>query len=713
MLFGKSRGGEPRIHNEVGDAYGPVVQGEAFRDVYFDAPLTPAPIPRQLPPAPPFFTGREAEVAAVTAAVDGAAVPVTAIVGSGGMGKTSLALHWAQRTVDRFPDGQLYLDLRAHSPGGRPMSSSTAVRCLLDGLGADPRTIPVDLDAQVGRYRSLVAGKRMLVLLDNALDAAQVSALLPGTPTCTMLVTSRNRLDGLATSVGAGVVPLAELPDADARLLLARRIGAARLDAEPDAVAELQRYCAGMPLALAIVAGRATAHPGFPLAALAAELRDVATRLGALDTGDLAASLASVLSWSYHALSPREAEVFELLGVVPSPDVPLRVGASLLGLTDAETRSALRSLERLSLVREHQPNRWRTHDLVRLYAADRAAHARSPELRDAAVRRVVDHYLHTAHACDALLSHGRVPLVLDEPEAGCRPDSVADQAAALAWFSAEHSGILATRLLAVARGDHLAVWRLTWVLHTFHWQQGHFDEQVSGWRAALAAADHLDDPRAAALARRLLGSAIGRIGDPAEAVDHLLIALELNAADVEERAHTHRTLARAWERLGDDEKALGHATSALALYRSAGAPQHEADALDLVAWFEARLDRFDDADAHCAEALALYREHRNADGEATTLDNLGHLAHRRGDDLGALEFYRRALALFHGRNASHEAQTVERVGDAHARLTATAAAETAWRDALALYRGQRRTEDAARVAAKLAALLDNTEGELR
>ncbi|WNV85327.1 tetratricopeptide repeat protein [Umezawaea sp. Da 62-37] len=706
MVLGKSGGGEPEVRNEInGSPSGHVLQaGTITGDVYLNSAVKQAPIPRQLPPAPPWFAGRERESAMMTAALDDSGGPVTAVVGSGGIGKTSLALHWAHRNLDRFPDGQLYVDLRAHSPSGRPMELATAVRCLLDGLGVDHHSIPADFDAQVGRYRSLVAGRRMLVLLDNVRDAAQVTALLPDNRMCTTLVTSRNRLDGLVISVGARTVPLTGMSGADAHALLVRRLGEARVEAEPDAVTVLEEYCAGMPLALAIVAGRASAHPSFPLSALADELRDATTRVDAFDAGDPTTSLASVLSWSYDALTQEQARAFELIGLAPAPNLSVNLGASLLDLSTTKTRSVLRALDRLSLVREYQPDRWRMHDLVRLYAANRAEQGATPDLRDAAVRRFVDHYLHTALACDAELDGGRVPIVLDDPEPGCRPEPVADRESALVWFSAEHGGLLATRQLAVRRNDHLAVWRFTWALHTFHWQQGHFLEQVAGWRSALAAAEHLDDPVATVLARRLLGSSIARIGEPEEAVEHLLIALTITegTADVENQAHTHRALARAWERLRDDEKALAHAKSALDLYCSARVPRHEADALDLVSRYETRLGRFADAEAHCSDALVLYRSHRNVDGEATTLDSLGYLAHRTGDDRGALEFYRRALDLFHGRNASHEAQTVERVGDAHARLGEADAADTAWRRALALYDGQQRVEDADRVRARLA-----------
>jgi hypothetical protein len=218
----------------------------------------------------------------------------------------------------------------------------------------------------------MVADRRLLIVLDNARDAAQVVPLLPGSPTCTVLITSRNRLSGLATTHGARLLTVGELADPQARELLATRLGADRLAAEPDAATELVAYCAGIPLALSIVADRAEAHADFPLAALAAELRDATTRLSALDNPDLAASLPAVLSWSYEALTIEQAHVFELLGVAAEPDTNVPAAASLTDMSPGRVLAVLRSLEHASLLHQHAPGRWRMHDLIRLFAVNRA-----------------------------------------------------------------------------------------------------------------------------------------------------------------------------------------------------------------------------------------------------------------------------------------------------------------------------------------------------
>ncbi|HEX4724180.1 MAG TPA: tetratricopeptide repeat protein [Pseudonocardiaceae bacterium] len=665
------------------------------------------PVPRQLPSAPPWFVGRERELGELSAAADG--VTSTVLVGIGGIGKTWLALHWAHRHASLFPDGQLFVDLRGSSPGGRPMSVPTAMRCLLDALGVDHRTIPVDVAAQTGRYRSLVAGRRMLIVLDNAENTAQVTALLPGSPTCTVLITSRNRMDGLLASVGARRVTVGTLADAEARTLFERRLGRRRVTAEPAAVADLLRYCCGLPLALGIVASQVVDQDGLPLAVPATELRDAATRVGMLDSGDAATSLTAVLSWSYDALSATEARVFCQLGLVTGPDIGLPAVRALTALTAltalpaADARAVMRALERMSLVQQSSPGRWTMHSLVRLYAADRAAELLSEVDRDAAVRRVVDHYLHSAWAADRLLVPHRQVVELGPPADGAMPVAVADQVAAMSWFTAEYACVRAAQDLAVARGWHLAVWRLAWVQHSFQWQCGHLRHQVASWRAALDAALALENPGACMLAHRLLGSATTRIGRPDDALAHLHRALELAAATGDRRseADTHRVLARTCGRRGDHDRALVHAVAALEGYRGLGSSAHEADALDLVCWCAAELGRYDVAFEHGTAALALYRDMGDSGGEATALDSLGYLAQRTGRYERALECYRQALGLFRGTNPYHEANTLERVGEVHALLAQAKQARAAWQRCRAQFRSQGRVEDTERVQRRL------------
>ncbi|HSK97181.1 MAG TPA: tetratricopeptide repeat protein, partial [Euzebyales bacterium] len=670
-----------------------------------------APVPRQLPPAPPWFVGRRRELDLLSEEIDTGAQATAMIVGAGGIGKTWLALHWAYRHLDRFPDGQLFVDLRGSSPAGRPMSPPKALRCLLDGLGVDHRSIPLDVDAQIGRYRSLVASRRMLIVLDNAESESQLAALLPGSSTCTVLITSRNRLDGLSASVAARRLFLAPLTDFEARELFLRRFGRSRVAAESDAVAELIGYCAGLPLALGIVAGRIADEDHLPLAASAAELRDAATRVGTLDTGDPTTSVTAVLSWSYHALSTRDARVFALLGLAPT-GIGLRAVASLTALPVTDVRVAMRALERLSLVQRQQPERWQMHSLIRLYAASRAEETLLESDRLAATRRVVDSYLHTARAANRLLDL-RETVTRSPPVAGVAPDTVEDRAAATRWFTVEHSRLRDAIKIAERHGWHRQVWQFAWMLHSFQWQQGHVRAQAATWQAALTAAQAMADPAALAIAHRQFGSAVGRTGRLAEATHHLNRALELTTelGDLRNLARAHRALARVFEQLGDHERSLDHAVAARRYYQRLGLRGSLANALNLTCWCLTKLGRYEEATVHAAAAIALYRELGDPDGEATTLDSLGHIAHRREQYPRARGYYRRALTLFSNMNAFNEADTLSRLGEVCLRLAMTGEARDAWTRCLSLSEKQERTAEAGLTRRRLADLLaEPTDG---
>jgi hypothetical protein len=333
--------------------------------------------PRQLPAAPRYFVGRADELAALNSALDdsaeaGGTVPISALAGAGGIGKTALALRWAHSNLPRYLDGQLFVDLQGFSPAGLPVEPAVAVRSFLAAFGVDSGRLPADLDAQAALYRSLVAGKRMLIVLDNAVDAAQVVPLLPGSPTCTVLVTSRRHLTSLITRHGAHLLTLGVLTDDDARHLLLTWIGADRVTAEPAAVEQLLACCGGFALALDIVGARAKMNGRTPLAEAAAELCDDTTRLGALDDEDPAASLPAVLSWSYRALTTEQRTVFGLVGIAPGPDIGLPAAASFTGLPVPHARTVLRALEDASLLDRHPGGRYTMHDLIRAYAAHRA-----------------------------------------------------------------------------------------------------------------------------------------------------------------------------------------------------------------------------------------------------------------------------------------------------------------------------------------------------
>ncbi|MFD7655439.1 ATP-binding protein [Actinosynnema sp. NPDC059797] len=662
----------------------------------------PASAPHQLPAPPTPFVGRREELDRLDAAVAGSStVVISAIAGAGGIGKTWLSLHWAHRALDRFPDGQLFVDLRGFSPDGEPMDPAVAVRGFLDALGVDPGRTPVDPHAQAALFRELVGGRRMLLVLDNAADTAQVVPLLPGGDTCTVLVTSRRRMAGLITAHDAHHVPLDVLSDDEARALLTNRLDPARVAAEPAAVAELVALCGGFPLALGIVAAHARTRPRPTLAALAAELRDLG--LDALDDDDPTASLPTVLSWSVRALTADQATAFALLGIAPGPDIGLPAAASLTGLSPGAARAVLRGLEQASLITEDARGHHRMHDLIRRHAADTAS-ALPERTRDEALRRVVDHYLHTAVAADRQLLPTRVPVELDPPEPGTHLRPPADYAAALAWFDAEHPNLLVAQRAASAAGRHRAAWGLAWALTTFHHRRGHLHDRLAAWRAGLASAEHLPDPAARALAHQYTGRACADLGRYEEAERHLrqVLVLAERAGDEGGQARAHQEFTRLWALRGDNREALEHAAHALRLQRALGDPVGEALALNLVGWYAALLGEYDRAREHCRAALALQREHRAREGEAMSLDSLGYIDHRTGRHGEAVEHYHRALAVFRELGHSYaEADSLDGLGHPYAALGEVGRAREVWRQALELYRGQGRDTEADRVSRQL------------
>jgi DNA-binding SARP family transcriptional activator len=377
------RGARQTLVGELGVEPGPALRqlhqamlaGDA--DLSGSAPEAPATIrvlPRQVQAAVSDFVGRGPQLAALSSALDAASgeTAVVTVVGGPGVGKTALAVNWAHQAAGKFPDGQLSVNLRGFDPAGCPVTPAEAIQGFLDALQVPAASIPADLPSRAALYRSLTTGRRMLVLLDNARDSDQVRPLLPGSPGCLVLVTSRSELPGLVAAEGARTLRLGVFCDTDALELLARRIGPARVAAEPDVARELIRLCAGLPLALAITAARAAARPGFPLAALAEELRDAGGRLDALATGEQTADIREAFSWSYRSLQPPAARMFRLLGLYPGPDITPAAAASLAAVSPREARGLLRELARRHLLAEPSPGRYAFQGLLRDYAAELA-----------------------------------------------------------------------------------------------------------------------------------------------------------------------------------------------------------------------------------------------------------------------------------------------------------------------------------------------------
>jgi DNA-binding SARP family transcriptional activator len=463
-----------------------VEPGPRLRRIYADLlagrPVAPAPDttavalraagppPRRLPSDVAGFTGRTGYLNHLDALLADCqrqprkAAVVVVVHGAAGVGKTALAVYWAHRVRERFPGGQLYVNLGGYHPVGTAVHPTDALRTLLDALGVPPRQVPLDLAVQVGLYRSLVADRQVLVVLDNARDADQVRPLLPAGPGCLALVTSRDQLAGLVTSEGAHPVAL-DLPTADeAHQILLHRVGWLRSAAPPRAVDDIVTRCARLPLALAHVAARATTTPAARLAALATDLHQAPDRLDAFASPDPATDLRAALAASYRAVSPAAARLFRLLGLHPGPDFVVPAAASLAGAPMPRTRLLLAELTRVHLLEEHAPGRYTFHDLLRAYATELSRTSDSHTEHRRAVRRLLDHYLHSAHAATRLLCPDEKLKALASCQPGVTLVDLDDYGQAADWFAAERPAMLATIAYTADAGYDARLWQLGWSL---------------------------------------------------------------------------------------------------------------------------------------------------------------------------------------------------------------------------------------------------------
>jgi tetratricopeptide (TPR) repeat protein/transcriptional regulator with XRE-family HTH domain len=673
------------------------------------------PAPRQLPGRVSHFTGRAAELAALTGLLDQAGaqpsgtVVISVIGGTAGVGKTALAVHWAHQVAGRFGDGQLYVNLRGFDPSGAPAVPEAAIRGFLDALGVPPGRIPPGPEAQAGLYRSLLADKRMLIVADNARDEQQVRPLLPASPASLVLVTSRSQLGGLAAAEGARLISLDVLTHGEAVQLLTARLGTARAAAEPGAVDQIASLCAHLPLALAVAASRAAARPGFPLAALAAELADSAGRLDALDAGDPGSSVRAVFSWSTRQLTAQAARMFRLLGIHPGPDITVPAAASLAAIGEADARRLLRELDRAHLITEHVPGRYAFHDLLRAYAADQAQHTGSQADRDAATGRVLDHYLHTAARAALLLNPAQEPVALAPPTAGAAAGQPADHRQALAWLEAEHQVLLAAVALAAGSGFDTHAWQLPWAMTTFLQTRGHWQEWAAAQRIALDAATRLGDTAAQAVSGRLLANACTDLGDHDQARGHYARSLTLyqRLGNRLGEAKIQHSLGFAAERQGHHADALEHAEQALRLYQAIGDKTFEAEALNNVGWCHDLLGDHRQARAFCRQAITLSAEIGDRRAEGNAWDSLGYAEHHLGNLAEAATCYQHALSLFRESGARlDEAETLTHLAGTRRAAGELAKAREAWQQALAIL-DDLQHPDADKIRAKLASTNDH------
>ncbi|GLY97854.1 BTAD domain-containing putative transcriptional regulator [Actinoplanes sp. NBRC 103695] len=653
-------------------------------------PITPA----QLPPAVAGFTGRDRELAdldGTLASIAPGSAGVVLVAGTAGVGKTALAVRWAHRIADRFPDGQLHVNLRGYDPE-QPVVAADALAGFLRALGVAGAAVPLDPDERAARYRSVLSGRRVLVLLDNASSADQVRPLLPGTPGCVAVVTSRDSLGGLVALDGAYRMNLGLLPLDDAVALLRRLIGA-RVTADPAAAAELAGHCARLPLALRVAAELAATDEHTGLAALNAELADRPRRLDLLDAGEVRSAVRSVFSWSYRRLPADAARVFRLLGLHPGPDADRHAVAALAGVTVDHAAQITATLARAHLVHAAEPGRYGRHDLLRAYAIDLAAAHDAEADRRTALTRLFDHYLGTAAAAmDAL----------HPAERHKRPATAraATPAAPRAWLDAERPNLVAMCAHGAAHG---------WENHAIALARTLFRYLDIGGHHAEALAVHADAHRAA----RLLGDRSAE----ARALNNTA-AVHWWRADYRTAGGLYRQAASLFRACGDDEGETDALANLGAVHQSLGdlpaAAAYRQEALDrhrrvgnaigaahsLTGLGVIRMMQGSAAVAadHHREAIDLFRAAGKPDGEADALANLGLALLRRGERAAALEPLERALALYrrHGYTGG-EARTLTYLGRVHHALDDLTRAARSFREGLALLRrgGTRHGEPAA------------------
>ncbi|WP_335340842.1 AfsR/SARP family transcriptional regulator [Streptomyces qaidamensis] len=650
--------------------------------------------PAQLPADLPTFAGRDPELDRIGNLLprDGSppsTVVISAIGGMGGIGKSTLAVHWAHRVADRFPGGQLYVNLRGFDPTGSALTPDEAVRGFLDALGVPPMRIPAGLDAQVALYRSLLARRRVLILLDNARDTEQVRPLLPGSPGCLVIVTSRNRLTGLVAGEGAHPLTLDQLSPAEAHDLLARRLGGDRLAAEPRAADEIVARCGRLPLALAIVAAHACAHPGFPLSAIADEVNESHGSLDAFTGGDdITTDVRAVFSWSYKALSAPAARLFRLLGLHAGPDISAPAAAALAGLAPREARGLLAELTRAHLLTEHFPGRYTLHDLLRVYAAERVGVEETPQERDLALHRLLTWYLHTADAAYPHITPNRRRIPLEPRPQDCRPLEFTTHERALDWCETERPNLIVAVHQAAQAGHTGTAWRLPAVLWGFFYLRSHVHDWLDAARTGLAAARGSGDREGVAQGLADTAAALRNAGRFDEAVEHLhqALALSRELGDREARASVIANLGDAYLHAGRLREAVEYARRGLALDRIAGNVWGEGIALSNLGDAYQRLGRYDEALDCLQRALVVLRAGGNRWVEGVTLDILGTIHHRLGRHGESVGHYRRALATHRDiGNRWGEGHTLGHLGDVHLHGGEPEAARASWRHALAIF----------------------------
>jgi len=690
------------LTRDAGDAPGSISAGTVAASVRPQPVPVPAearvsravPAPAQLPADVADFTGREDQVkhlcdllASGGVDADPGAVRIALVAGSGGLGKTSLAVHAAHRVRGTFPDGQLYVDLLGATP--QPLPPADVLARFLRDLGVDGRDIPADDDERAARYRTVLAERRMLILLDNARDAAQVRPLLPGTASCAVLVTTRGRMPDLAST---RLVDLHVLDDDEALTLFTRVVGDERAAAEPEATAELLLACAGLPLAIRICAARLATRSGWTIRTMANRLRDTRRRLDELRVGDLAVRASFQVSFASLPASAQPdgiapADAFRLLGLWSGPSISSAAAAALFGTPEYSAADALEILLDAHLLESKAPDRYQFHDLLRVYSSERAMADLSGPDRHAAISRLLTWYMRTADAAATAQVPQRYNIPLDAVETDPSPLGFASAEDALTWYDAESANLVAATRQAAELGLHDIAWRLPAPLYLLFNSHGNWVDCIATHRIALESARQAHNPQGEAWILNNLGNALGVSRDP-EGIGHLeqSLAIRHEIGDLIGEAQAANNLADAYQWLGRTDEALDLYRRALDLDRRAGERYGESIALVNLGSALLDLDRAEEAIDYLLQARRSFAEINFEDGVGYVLHTLGRSYLSLGRDADALESLRAALAIHRATgNRRRQAATLKFLGTAQSRAGLTAEARESWAQAAAIF----------------------------
>ncbi len=660
-----------------------------------DVPPPHRDVPRQLPWHLSTIAGRTADLRRLDTVADRGGVAV--VTGTAGVGKSTLTLHWAHQVADRYPDGQLYANLHGFDPNPEATEPSDVLGGFLVALGEPARDLPADPETLAALYRSRTAGRRLLLVLDNARDADQVTPLLPAGGTTAVVVTSRDRLTGLIAA-GAVAIPLDLLDPDDAAELLAERLSPGRVATEPDAVTEIVTRCARLPLALSLVAAHLAARPEIQLSDAAAALRR-----GHYDLDGNGPPLAATFAWSYARLNRGTDELFVAIGAGPLVEIGADAAASLVGVPADVARAHLAELVRANLVSETADGRITMHDLLRA-DAHRRADRHGPDI--GGLLRLLDHYAHTARRAAILFQPGRAAIAADAPIEGVTVTALADRHEALAWLRTEHDNLITLATRAGIWGHDAYGWRLTWALTDYLHRVGWWHDWVRVQAAGLAAARRLNDRRALAQSHSGLARALMQVGRFDDAEDELSNARAAAAerGDTSGEAYVLQILADVYGKRGRNHDAAAAVEAALALYDQVGDVLGRAAALNNIGLYLGAIGRAEEAIERCAEALRVFTAKGEVNGAGAVYDTLGRLHANLGDHDAAVRHFARSIEIKTGIGERYQAaSSLTRLGETYLSIGETDAAVRAYRQALG-HLDDLDHPDAADVRARLADL---------